>query len=190
MLIETPSFMDTSLPDLLPITRQPDLAAVRPARVAGAAADPCAAVNRGALDAVIEAIAAAFRKADDDVAANGPSVAGARYPAATTFAQAGCQKALDTMQTLLGWLDNNGMFEPPDDRVTNATASFNIFGYCREAIIQLHYARHWAAVSSSSNVSQNGTNPGRDCTELLSVALSLTEPLSADATGCYLREVP
>lgn len=190
MLIETPSFMDTSLPDLLPITRPADLAAGGQAPDAGAAADPCAAVNRGALDAVIAAILDALGKADDNVVANGNDAAGARYPAAATFAQAGCRKALDTMQTLLGWLDDNQVFEPPDDRVTNASASVNIFGYCREAIIQLHFARHWAAVSSSNSASQAGAGPGRDCTERISVALSLAEPLSADATSCYLRPAP
>lgn len=175
----TLAFLNTSLPDLLPITRATDQAALHDA-------DACAAVTRAALDDALAAVAAALAKADDNVDANGEGVATAHYPAAATFARTGCQTALETMQTVRGWLDDNEMFEPPDDHVSNATASFNIFGYCREAITQLHFARHWVAVSASSNEPVGGADPGRDCAQLITGALSLLEPLSADATSCYL----
>lgn len=175
----TLSFMNTSLPDLLPIAWATDHGALQDA-------DACAAVTRAALDEAIAAVATALAKADDNVDANGEAVPTARYPAAATFARTGCQTALETMQTLRGWLDDNEMFQPPDDHVSNATASFNIFGYCREAITQLHFARQWVAVSASSNEPAGGADPGRDCAQLISGALSLLEPLSADATSCYL----
>lgn len=180
LLNHVPSFMDTSRPDLLPI----DGAARDVVTLGGGA---CAAVDRGVLDDVVAAIAGAVAKADDNLFANGPSVAGARYPAAAAFAKDGCQAALDTMDTLVAWLVANDLFESPGDQVSNASASFNIFGYCREAISQLHFARHWAAVSSSHNAALDGAGPGRACTELISGALALIEPLSADATSCYLR---
>ena len=184
LLTGTTSYMHTSLPDLIPVTRVGRSEADEPA---AAAAAGCAAVNRAAIAAAIDAIAAALEKADDNVAANGEAAPGAEYPGAATFAQTGCQSALGTMQTLRAWLTVNELFEPPNDRVTNLSASFNVAGYCREAIIQLHFARHWAAVSSGWNAARNGGEPGRACTALISDALSMLEPLSANATSCYLR---
>jgi hypothetical protein len=44
------------------------------------------------------------------------------------------------MLVLQDWLKSVGVDKP---FVTNATGAYNVHGYVREAIIPLHYARHW-----------------------------------------------
>jgi len=172
--------MDTSLPALVP--------PVRRVAAAGGAAQVCT-VTRDHLDTVIAAVEAARAKADDDVALNGPGGASGSSLGAAVLAQEAATAAVDTMHSVRAFLQSNDLFEAPDGRVTNVSASFNIFGYAREAIVQLHYARHWAAVSASQNQSQANAASAVDCTERISEALPLLEALSADATRCYLQDV-
>lgn len=172
------SFMDTSLPYLIPPV--PGDAAAQ-----NLAVNPCGTVTRVALEATIEAINAAKLKADENVVLNGNGAPRAIYPTAAMLAQEAMVTALDTMTTLLGILAGQSLFEPPDDRVSNVAASFNVYGYARESVIQLHYARHWAAVSASHNGER--ADAAIECTEGASDALALLERISADATRCYLQ---
>lgn len=184
LTMTTGSFLDTSLPDLIPPIPG---GGVQAAHGTPAAPDPCAAVTRGAVEAVVQAIQAAHSEAQQNVKLNGAAVPTAAYPAAAGFAETGLASALDTMNSLYAFIDNNNLFEPPDDRVTNASAAFNVSGYARETIVQLHFARHWAAVSASHNPSLTKAKPAVECTERITGALELIEPLSADATRCYLH---
>lgn len=53
--------------------------------------------------------------------------------------------------------------------------------------MQLHHGRHWEAVNAAWNSTRGTIGPALECIERTSEALALLEPLSADATRCYLR---
>jgi hypothetical protein len=139
-------------------------------------AGSCDALTPAAIQAVIDTILASIAKAQLDVTANGVSGA---YASAANDNHTYLTEASDKMLVLQGWLKSVGVDEP---FVTNATGAYNIHGYARETIISLHYARHWAMIST---VYHNSTD-ARDSFELTTTALDLIEPLGAQAGRCYM----
>ncbi|WP_169831872.1 hypothetical protein [Corallococcus exiguus] len=176
------------LPQLLP---DPAKSRARSGKTAGvqagkAVADPCGSVTRSTITGLRSKIQEACTVAQTNVNANGAGVPGAEYPGAATYSLTVLTLALDGMDQLHLWLDTNGMYVAPDDRVTNASAAFNVSAYCREISSHLHHGRYWAAVSAAWNSSRNTAQPALDCVERVSEALALLDPLAANATRCYL----
>ncbi|MBN8467389.1 hypothetical protein JYJ95_12770 [Corallococcus exiguus] len=150
------------LPQLLP---DPAKSRARSGKTSGvqagkAAADPCGSVTRSTITGLHSKIQEACVVAQTNANANGEGVPGAENPAAATYSLTVLTLALDGMEQLHLWLDTNGLYVAPDDRVTNASAAFNS--------------------------SRNTAPPARDCVERVSEALSLLDPLAANATRCYL----
>ena len=139
--------------------------------------NPCASLTPAALQEVMDVIAQSRTKAQSDVAANG--VAGA-YAVAAQYNLDYLQDAYDKTMTLQSWLQTNGLDWP---YVTNVSAAYSVHGYVREAVISLHYARHWAMIS----VVYHKSADARDSYELTSQALNLIEPLGAQAGRCYMQ---
>jgi hypothetical protein len=139
-------------------------------------AGSCDALTPAAIQAVIDTILGSIDQAKLDVKANG--VLGT-YASAARDNLTYLTEANDKMLVLQDWLKSVGVDEP---FVTNATGAYNVHGYVREAIIPLHYARHWAMIST---VYHNSTN-ARDSFELTTTALDLIEPLGAQAGRCYM----
>ena len=116
------------------------------------------------------------------MAANG--VTGA-YAIAAGYNLANLTEARDKMQVLLAWLYAAGVLgvpPAPPPFVSNTTGAYNVHSYVREAVISLHYARHWATVSAIWNTSADA----RDSYELTTQAHELIEPLGAQAGRCLM----
>ena len=189
-LTSSPS-LEIGLPQLIPAAAKKDgekapVGVIDISREARDAAGPCESVTRATITALRDAIELARVAAADNVAKNGESVPEAEYKGAATYSLANVTNAKDWMDRLLTWLETNGLFEPPDDRVTNTSAAYNVYGYCRETVVQLHHGLHWAAVSAAWNSTRGTAQPARDCIERISEALALLDPLAAQATRCYL----
>ncbi|MCY1046852.1 hypothetical protein OV208_36445 [Corallococcus sp. bb12-1] len=177
-----------ALPQLLPDPAKFRAASAKKSGVhtGMAGADPCGSVTRSAITGLRAKIEAARIVAQTNANDNGEGAPGAEYPGAATSSLAVLTMALDWIDQLHLWLDTNGLYVAPDDRVTNTSAAFNVCAYCREISSHLHHARHWAAVSAAWNSSRNTAQPARDCVERASEALSLLDPLAANAARCYL----
>lgn len=141
------------------------------------APDPCASLSPAALQSVINVIAQSRTKAQSDVAANGVNGA---YAIATKLNLDYVQDAYDKTVALQSWLQINGLDSP---YVTNVSAAYSVHGYVREAVVSLHYARHWAMISVVYHNSADALNSY----ELTTQALNLIEPLGADAGRCYMK---
>jgi hypothetical protein len=149
--------------------------------------NPCTSVTKQSITELLDAIERARERAEANAAANGEAVPNAGYPGAATHCLRHIATARDWIDRLLRWLGDNDLFEGPDQQVNNTTAAYNVYGYCRETVVQLHHGRHWAAVSAAWNSSRKTADPARECVERASEALALLDPLSAQATRCYLR---
>jgi hypothetical protein len=143
----------------------------------GDGSDPCASLTPANLQEVIDVIAQSRTKAQSDTAANG--VTGA-YAIAAAYNLDYLQDAYDKMLALQTWLQTNGLDWP---YVTNVSAAYSVHGYVREAVVSLHYARHWAMIS----VVYHKSADAKDSYELTSQTLNLIEPLGAQAGRCYMQ---
>jgi hypothetical protein len=145
-----------------------------------ATATACASLTGAAIQAVIKSIADSSAKAESDAAAHGVD-GGPGYPSAARDNLSYLISAHDQMVALLDWLHEAEVLDPPAF-VSNVSAAYNIHGYVREAVVALHYARHWATISAS----YHGSLDARDSFELTTQALELIEPLGAQAGRCYM----
>jgi hypothetical protein len=139
--------------------------------------NPCASLTPAALQQVIDVIAQSRTKAQGDMAANGVT---GNYAVAAQYNLDYLQDAYDKTLALQSWLQTNGLDWP---YVTNVSAAYSVNGYVREAVISLHYARHWGMIS----VVYHKSADARHSYELTSQALNLIEPLGAQAGRCYMN---
>lgn len=142
------------------------------------AANPCESVTSAAVQAVIAKILESRDKAASAAAGAG----GGPYPSAAADNLAYLALSRDTMLKLLAWMKDAKVIDPPLF-VTNPTGSYNVHSYVRETVINLHYARHWCAVSAVYHASA----AARASFELTTQALELLEPLGAQAGRCYME---
>jgi hypothetical protein len=168
----THATMHAPLPILLP----PLPASGRSAQML-AGADPCASLTPEALQQVIDKIAESLAKAENDVTANGTT---GSYAIAAVYNRDYLAEVHQNLLFLQSWLKSQGLDTP---FVTNASASYNIHGYVREAVCSLHYARHWATIS----VVYHKSSDAFESFNLTSEAIDLAEPLGAQAGRCYMR---
>jgi hypothetical protein len=193
LLMAPASTFEGGLPDLVPSPeRKAGKVKIAAAIDAGEAqrapiANPCNSVTKQSITEVRDGIERARQLAEVNAAANGEGVPDAVYPGAATYSLRHISTAREWMDRLLRWLADNDLFEGADQQVNNTTAAYNVYGYCRETVVQLHHGRHWAAVSAASNSSRKTADPARECVERGSEALAMLDPLSAQATRCYLR---
>ena len=143
-----------------------------------AIADPCASLTTAAIQAVIDKIVESHNKAQLDDSANGVNGA---YASAARDNLGFLTLARDKMLVLRDWLHTAEVLDPPPF-VTNTSGAYNVHGYVRETVVNLHYARHWATISAVYHKSADA----RDSFELTTQALDLIEPLGAQAGRCYI----
>jgi hypothetical protein len=170
------------LPHLLPPTPSQLSATDLPAEAA-ATSTPCGAVTRQALQELGNAITVARDKADGNVAVNGEGVPDAGYPGAATWGRYYLGSAQDMTTDLLAWVDEWNKWSV---LVHYPAISYGIYGYGREVIGQLHLARHWETISAVYNARRGTAATAVECVDLITATVELAEPLSADATHCYL----
>ena len=85
----------------------------------------------------------------------------------------------DQVQELETWLaevEGNAAF------VTNASAAYNVHGLARNAILSLHYARHWATVSAT----YHGSKAARESFTTTTLAIQQLEALGENGGLCYM----
>ncbi len=140
--------------------------------------DACADLTTAAIQAVIDKITESCNKAQSDADANGMNGA---YASAARDNLSLLTMARDKMCVLRDWLHTAGIIDPPPF-VTNTTGAYNVHGYVRETVVNLHYARHWATISAVYHSSVDAL----DSFELTTQALNLIEPLGAQAGRCYM----
>jgi hypothetical protein len=141
-------------------------------------ADACASLTTTTIQAVIDKIIESRNKAQLDDSANGVNGA---YASAARDNLGFLTLARDKMLVLRDWLHTAGVLDPPPF-VTNTSGAYNVHGYVRETVVNLHYARHWATISAVYHKSADA----RDSYELTTQALDLIEPLGAQAGRCYM----
>ena len=61
--------------------------------------------------------------------------------------------------------------------------TYGVHGTVREAVSQLHHARHWATIS----VVYHHSDPAHASMELTSTALERIDTLGANAARCYIE---
>ena len=172
-----------SLDDLLK-----DAGANPPALQGKESAQPsCSALTRAAIEGVIIAITVVKSETDANLAANGPGMPGAGYPAAAAQAVDHVKIALNKFGKLLAWLDENSLFSPKG-HITNISAAYTVYNYVRETVPYLHLTRHWAAVSAAWNAARN-VDHALKCIDETSTLLEELEALGTKATRCYLSHV-
>ena len=140
-------------------------------------ADPCASLTPEALQQVIDKIAESLAGAESDVNVNGTA---GSYAIAAVYNRNYLAEVHQNLLFLQSWLKNLNLDTP---FVTNASASYNIHGYVREAVCSLHNARHWATIS----VVYHKSSDAFDSFNLTSEAIDLAESLGAQAGRCYMR---
>jgi len=147
---------------------------------AEAGAGACPSLTSEAIQTAIDRIALSRVKAASDAAVHGVE-GGPGYPSAARDNVVYLDLAHDKMVTLLDWLHSADLLDPPG-YVSNATGAYNVHGYVRESVTDLHYARHWATVSAVAHTSADA----RSSYELTTQALDLLETLGAQAGRCYM----
>jgi hypothetical protein len=165
-------------PDTLPLPVPESVAA----KVAAEPA-PCEAVTREELQNLLDAIAGALMKAEANVAVNGVDVPEAVYPVAANY---GRDYVLDARNHAARMLAIADEYDVPPGLVRYPAISYNIYGICRHVVFQLHVARHWEAISAIYNHNRGTAAPAVACVNPITTAIKLAEPLSSNATGCYL----
>jgi hypothetical protein len=170
------------LPDLL-LPAPSQLAATDVPAEGAAKSASCEAVTRQALQELSNAIAVARDKADDNVTVNGEGAPDAGYPGAATLGRNHLIVAQDKTTALLAWVDEWNKWSV---LILYPAISYGIYGYCREVIWQLHHARHWETISAVYNARRGTAATAVECVDLVTAAVELSEPLSANATGCYM----
>ena len=144
---------------------------------AAATADSCAVLTPAAIDDIITTLSASLVKAEADAAANGTTGA---YAVAATYNRDGVRNARDQFVTLRNWLNELGLAAP---YVSNTSAAYNVHGTGREAVTQLHHARHWATIS----IVYHHSSDAYESMELTTQALDQIDTLGAHAARCYIQ---
>jgi hypothetical protein len=144
---------------------------------------PCEAVTRQGLQDLVDAISAAQLKAEANVAANGEGVPGAEYAVAATHARDFVVEAHEHVAKVVATADK---YDVPPGLNRYPAISYQIYLACRQAINYLHAARHWEAISAVYNRDREKVAAALACIGPITAAIELAEPLSADATGCYV----
>jgi hypothetical protein len=170
------------LPHLLPPTPS-ELSVTGSPTEAAAKSTPCEAVTRQALQELSNAITVARDKAEGNVAVNGEGVPDAGYPGAATWGRYYLVSAHDMSTDLLAWVDEWNKWSV---LIHYPAISYGIYGYCREVIGQLHLARHWETISAVYNAVRGTAATAVECVDLITATVALSEPLSVNATHCYL----
>lgn len=163
---------DAGLPVLIP--PPPEAKAAEPG--------PCAGVTRQALQDLSDNVSAARERAEANVTVNGEGVPGAEYPVAATHGRTYVVLAQDNTAQLLAQVD---MYPP--SAIHGAGITSAIYNWCRSIIVALHYARHWETISAVYNARRGTAAVPVECVDLINAALEVAEPVSRDATGCYIR---
>ena len=148
-------------------------------QLASAQETPCGALTQPAVQAVIATIGRSRAQAQLDADANGIS---GKYAVAAVYNLAYLQDAERQFQDLDAWLVSNGLYTP---FVNNASAAYQIHGVVREVSNLLHYARHWASISTAYHLSSSA----RSSITLTGEALTSMDPLGASAVACYVSFV-
>jgi hypothetical protein len=138
----------------------------------------CQSLTPVAIQNTISRMNASLAQANIDFGKNGVNGA---YAVAAKYNRDYIVLARDLIVSLQTWLKNMGLDSP---YVTNASAAYNVYGYIRDSVPHLHHARHWAAISAVYHSSK----AARQSIELTTQALNLLEPLSAQATRCYVDQ--
>jgi len=141
------------------------------------AADPCASLTPVAINQVILKIQNSLDFAQQDKVANGTN---GKFASAARDNVTHLEQARDKMVALQTWLKSTNLESP---YVTNPTGAFNVHGYVRDSVGPLHFARHWATISVTHNLSKEAEKSFT----LTSEALDLIEPLGAQAGRCYMK---
>jgi hypothetical protein len=144
---------------------------------------PCTAVTRQGLQDLLDVIADALAKAEANILVNGEGVPGAEYAVAATY---GRDYVADAQEHAIRMVAIADKFKVPPGLVLYPAISYHIYGICRHVIFQLHVARHWEAISAVYNRERGTAAAAVACIQPITAAAGLAEPLSANATGCYL----
>ena len=138
----------------------------------------CQSLTPVAIQNTVAQMNASLAQADVDFGKNGATGA---YAIAAKYNRDYIVLGRDVIVRLQIWLKNSSLDTP---YVTNASAAYSVYGYIRDSVSHLHYARHWAAISAV----YHNSKAARQSIELTTQALGLLEPLSAQATRCYVDQ--
>ncbi len=171
-----------NLPPLEPLPPvSPPEGALRPAEGAHEGAEagpnPCESLTAEAIQETIDAIVRSRQAAEADNAANGST---GRYASAARDNLQFLRAAEDKMRQLQSWLRKNRMDSP---FVSNSAGAYAVHNWGREALVSLHYGRHWATISTIYHQSADAHRSF----ELTTEAVNLVEPLTAEGGRCYVR---
>jgi hypothetical protein len=137
----------------------------------------CAALTPAAIDDIITTLHTSLAHAEADATANGTTGA---YAVAAVYNRDGVKAAHEQFVTLQTWLNEQGLAAP---YVSNTSAAYSVHGTVREAVSQLHHARHWATIS----VVYHGSADAHASMEVTSTALERIDTLGANAARCYIE---
>ena len=97
------------------------------------------------------------------------------------------QANLDYLQIVLGQVEDFELWladvEGNSAFVTNTTAAYNVHGLARNAILALHYARHWATISAT----YHGSSAARLSFSTTTDAIHQLETLGENGGLCYMQ---
>ena len=144
----------------------------------------CQEITVAAIQRLIDRISAAGEQADANVVANGPGVPGAGAPDAAKVSADNVWKGQGRLTQLIEDLRKANMLSPSGELV-NPVGGYAVYNRTRDVILDLHFARHFAAVSAAWN-SKRDPSGALDCITSVTEILADLEPFSIRATRCYL----
>lgn len=162
---------------------QPDLPPDTTIAGAGLSAS-CQGITVTAIQRLIDRISVAGDQADANVVANGPGVPGAGAPDSATVSADNVRKGQRRLTQLIEDLRKANLLSPSGELV-NAVGGYAVYNRTREVILDLHHARHFAAVSAAWN-SKRDPSGALACITSVTEILGDLEPFSIQATRCYL----
>ena len=150
------------------------------AKDAAAGATPCASLTPGALQQVLDAVAASLAKAEQDAALHGTKAPHpGPNPLEADHNRGFIAEAQTSLLSLQEWLKSHGYLNTPF--VNNQTAAWNIFNYMWVNVYNLHLAQHHATLSVARNTSREAW----DSFNLAATAIDLMEALGNQAGRCF-----
>lgn len=144
----------------------------------------CQGISVAAIQRLIDRISAAGDQADANVVANGPGVPGAGAPDTAKVSADNVRKGQRRLTKLIEDLREDNMLSPAG-QLKNAVGGYAVYNRTREVILDLHYARHFAAVSAAWN-SKRDPSGALACITSITEILRDLESFSIQATRCYL----
>ncbi len=166
-------------------TPLPDPPAAEGAMVAGSAeqVSPCQSVTTRAIQDAIEMTSRARVKADENRDKNDAHESG-HWAGAAALAGA---RAQTLFENLLTWLGSNNMIEP-SGVVTNPSGASATHETVRDALHQLHFERHFTAISALyARKGNRDPSSALECVSLVTSTFGPLEELGTQALRCYLR---